>query len=84
MVYYPNGRMIDSSRSVDIAFWQMLLKIYLKTAGTIFLIIALLHLLRLIFGWSAVMEGWSVPLWLSGVALVVAGYLAYEGFRLSK
>ena len=59
-------------------------KAYLKTAGTIFLIIAVLHLLRLIFGWNAVMEGWNVPLWLSGVALVVAGYLAYEGFRLSK
>jgi len=62
----------------------MSLKIYLKTAGTIFLIIAVLHLLRLVLGWNAVFEGWSVPLWLSAVALVVAGYLAYEGFRLSK
>lgn len=62
----------------------MSLKIYLKTAGTIFLIIAVLHLMRLVLGWNAVFEGWSVPLWLSAVALVVAGYLAYEGFRLSK
>ena len=62
----------------------MSLKLYLKTAGTLFLIIAVLHLLRLVLGWSAVMEGWSVPLWLSAVALAVAGYLGYEGFRLSK
>jgi hypothetical protein len=57
---------------------------YLKSAGLIFLLIAVLHLLRLVFGWEAVFEGWSVPQWLSAVALVVAGYLAYEGLRLSR
>ncbi|HEY2989335.1 MAG TPA: hypothetical protein VGL11_16505 [Candidatus Binatia bacterium] len=56
---------------------------YLKTAAAIFLLIAVLHLLRLVFGWEAVFEGWAVPHWVSAVALVVAGYLAYEGFRLS-
>jgi len=59
-------------------------KAYLKAAASIFLLIAILHLLRLIFGWEAVFEGWSVPQWLSVVALIVAGYLAYEGFRLSR
>ena len=76
--------MIDSRLRTVVACRQMALKIYLKTAGTIFLIIAVLHLLRLVLGWNAVLEGWSVPLWLSAVALVVAGYLGYEGFRLSK
>ena len=76
--------MIDSRLLTVVARRRMSLKIYLKTAGTIFLIIAVLHLLRLVLGWNAVFEGWSVPLWLSAVALVVAGYLAYEGFRLSK
>ena len=56
---------------------------YLKAAGSIFLIIAVLHLLRIVFGWNVVFEEWAVPHWLSAVALVVAGYLAYEGFRLS-
>jgi len=59
-------------------------KTYLKAAGSIFLVIAVLHLLRLVLGWTAVFEGWSVPQWLSVVALIVAGYLAYEGFKLSK
>jgi uncharacterized membrane protein len=59
-------------------------KAYLKSAGLIFLLIAVLHLLRLVFGWEAVFEGWNVPQWLSVVALIVAGYLAYEGFRLSQ
>ena len=59
-------------------------KAYLKTAGSIFLLIAALHLLRLLLGWEAVFEGWVVPHWASVVALAVSGYLAYEGFRLSR
>jgi hypothetical protein len=51
-------------------------------AGIIFIIIALLHLLRIIYGWEAVIAGGTVPMWLSWVALVIAGYLGYEGFRL--
>jgi uncharacterized membrane protein len=57
---------------------------YLKAAAFIFLVIAALHLLRLVLGWQAVFEGWIVPQWVSAVALAVVGYLAYEGFRLSK
>lgn len=78
------GRMIDIGLAAVVAYRQMSQKTYLKTAGVVFLIIAALHLLRLVLGWSAVFQGWSVPQWLSAVALVVAGYLAYEGFRLSK
>ena len=58
-------------------------KAYLKTAAFIFLVIAALHLLRLVFGWEAVFEGWAVPQWVSVAALAVSGYLAYEGFKLS-
>ena len=53
-------------------------------AGIIFAIIALLHLSRIIYGWEAVIGGWTVPQWISWVALAVAGYLGYEGLRLSK
>ena len=53
-------------------------------AGLIFLVIAVLHLLRIVFGWSAVIGGWVVPQWVSWLAFLVAGYLAYEGFRLGK
>jgi hypothetical protein len=59
-------------------------KAYLKTAGLIFLIIAALHLLRLLLGWGVVFEGWVVPHWVSAVALAVSGFLAYEGFQLSR
>jgi hypothetical protein len=27
---------------------------------------------------------WAVPMWVSWVALLIAGFLAFEGFRLSR
>lgn len=62
----------------------MRLKTFGLTAGVIFLSIALLHALRLIFGWQAVIGGWEVPTWVSWLALVIAAYLGYEGIRLGR
>jgi hypothetical protein len=59
-------------------------KTYALTAGLIFLVIALLHLARLIFGWEAIIGGWAVPTWVSVIALLVAAYLGYEGLKLSR
>ena len=59
-------------------------RMFSLTAATIFSLIALLHLFRLLFGWNANIGGWVVPHWLSWVALIVAGYLAYAGFRLMR
>ncbi|OGQ78176.1 MAG: hypothetical protein A3F90_07610 [Deltaproteobacteria bacterium RIFCSPLOWO2_12_FULL_60_19] len=57
---------------------------YALTTGLIFLVIALLHLARLILGWEAVIGGWAVPTWVSVVALLVAASLGYEGLKLSR
>jgi hypothetical protein len=56
---------------------------YLLVTAIIFSLVALLHLARIVFGWSAVIGGWSVPMWLSWIALVVTGVLAYFGFSLA-
>ena len=53
-------------------------------AGTIFLIVAVAHALRLLFKWEVVIAGWLVPMWVSAAALVIAAYLAYEGFRTRR
>jgi len=53
-------------------------------AGAIFLIVAVAHVLRLVFKWEVVVGGWRVPMWVSAIAFVVAAYLAYEGFRMRK
>jgi hypothetical protein len=53
-------------------------------AGIIFSIVAFIHALRILYGWEVVIGGWSVPQWVSWVALLVAGFLGYEGRRLAK
>ena len=55
-----------------------------RVAGVIFSLIAVLHVLRIARGWPATLAGWEMPTWVSWVALAVAAYLAYEGFRLGR
>jgi hypothetical protein len=59
-------------------------KTFFLIASVIFLLIALVHALRLAFGWHAVVNTWTVPMWVSWVALVIALYLAAQGFRLAR
>ena len=59
-------------------------KTYLSVSGVIFLIIAVLHVLRIAYGWEAMIGGWMMPIWLSWIALVVSGYLAWTARGLMK
>ena len=54
------------------------------TAGIIFLLIALGHLARIVFGVPFVVQDIAVPLWMSGIAVVIAGFLSYEGFYFAR
>ena len=54
------------------------------TAGVVFLLIALGHLLRVLFNVSLVVQGISIPMSASGLAVVVMGYLAYQAFGLAR
>ena len=58
-------------------------KNYFLITAVLFSVICLLQLLRVILGWDVVVGGWSVPMWLSGIAAVLTGVLAYFGYRLS-
>ena len=58
-------------------------KTFATIAAVIFALVALLHLLRLVMGWSVVIDSWTVPMWVSWVGLVVAGGLTYYGTRLA-
>jgi hypothetical protein len=53
-------------------------------AGIFFLVMAIGHVLRLAFHVTAVVGGWAVPTWASGIATVVLAYLAYSGLRLAR
>lgn len=57
---------------------------FFKTAGFIFGIIAVLHALRLINAWDAIIGNYIVPMWLSWVAVVVSGLLCISAFKLVK
>ena len=39
-------------------------------------IVALVQLLRVLFGWEVMIQGYAIPLWASGIAFGVAGGLA--------
>ena len=52
-------------------------------AGLIFLLVAVMHALRLALRWEAVVNGWSVPMWVSALALLIAAYLAFEALKPS-
>jgi len=55
----------------------------LVTSST-FALIALVHALRLIYGWNVTIGEWTVPVWVSAVGFLIAGYLALQGFLLKR
>ena len=58
-------------------------KTFSIVAGVIFAVVALLHLLRIYMGWPVVIGDWSAPMWVSWIALVVAGVLAIWGLAFA-
>ena len=42
-------------------------------AGTLFLIVAILHALRLFFKWHVSVSGWTVPMWVSWTGMAMRG-----------
>jgi hypothetical protein len=56
----------------------------LRVAGIIFAIFALGHLLRLITQAEVLVAGNQIPMWVSVVALIVAGGLSLWLWRLSS
>ena len=51
-------------------------KPFTKLATLIFAVVALAHLLRLIYGWVVTIVGADVPMWASGLGFVIAAALA--------
>jgi uncharacterized membrane protein len=59
-------------------------KAFLLTAGVIFIVMALAHLLRILLGEAVLVSGIPIPMWASWIAFIVAGWLGYEGLRLAR
>ena len=53
------------------------MKPFTKIAIAVFSLVAILHLLRLVFGWEVIVSGIIIPLWVSVIGLIVSGGLAF-------
>jgi hypothetical protein len=59
-------------------------KAFSLAAGILFLLIALGQSVRIAFSLSVIVQGVPIPMWASGIAVVVTGFLAYHGLRLAR
>jgi hypothetical protein len=57
---------------------------YVVVSGIVFDVLTALQLIRLLLGWPVIVNGFAVPLWVSGVAAFVAGSLAVWAIRLMQ
>ena len=57
------------------------MKPFTNLAIVIFILIAVMHLLRLIYGWEVTLDSIVIPMWVSVMALLIAGVLAYFLWR---
>jgi hypothetical protein len=55
-------------------------KWYFTASSIIFTVIAIAHLAMIIMMMPAIIFGYELPLWVSGVVVIVSGYLATRGF----
>lgn len=59
-------------------------KEFTMVAKGLFALIAVVHLMRAVLGWPVEINDMSVPIWVSYIAAVLFGYLAYSGYKLTK
>ena len=52
-----------------------------RLAALFFAAFAVVHLIRVIQGWEAVVGGTSLPMWISYVAIAVCGLLSFGLWR---
>ncbi len=62
----------------------MLLRFYLIVSGSIFALVALLHLVRVVKQLDLQIGDWAAPAWVSWIGTVVPAMLSFSVFRLAK
>jgi hypothetical protein len=60
------------------------MKPFTTIAVVVFALIAVMQLLRFILGWEITANGATVPVWLSGIAFVIAAGLAVMLWRETR
>jgi hypothetical protein len=57
---------------------------YEVVSGTAFAIVSLVQLTRVVMGWPVQIDLFTVPVWISGVAFLGTGGLAFWAFRIAR
>ena len=57
------------------------MKPFTTIAVFVFMLIALMQVLRVVLGWEVTVNGLSIPPWASVIAIVVAATLAFKIWR---
>ena len=52
-----------------------------KIAMVLLSLVAVVHLLRLFFGWVIVIDSWTAPMWASYLGVAIPGALAFFMYR---
>ena len=60
------------------------MKPFSTIAVVIFAILSLAHLFRLIFRWEVIVNGFIVPQWVSALAFILTGALAFMLWREAR
>ena len=55
---------------------------YVLVSGLFLVLLTCVQLLRLVLGWPVTVAGLEIPLWVSGIAALIAGSLAVWAFRV--
>jgi len=61
--------------------WRLPVKPFTTIAVFVFALVALIQALRIVLGWDITVNGISIPLWASVIAVVVAATLAFKVWR---
>ena len=54
-------------------------KTYYGVASLLFLVVAVVHAMRVLNGWEVMFGEYDVPMWLSYIAVALGAYLAWTG-----
>jgi len=57
---------------------------YVLVSGVFFTLLATVQLVRFLFSWPVVVDGLSIPTWLSLVAAMIVGSFAIWAFRVKS
>lgn len=60
------------------------MKPFTTVAVVVFALVALVQLLRVVQGWDVVVNGVMIPIWASGIAIIVTAALAIMVWRESR